>query len=225
MKLPQELNGYVFKTKASHLDGGRRLWSGMELDGLRHATLPKTHHLKMTTTTQSILARSSPGTRTAPSVAGHQDGGWKVCDWWTKIAMCQKQHHYRHLECEITESSRESWRTTTRNEEIPMEHPCTLWSTLEKLWKATSSFSVAVKTDMSMELDSSFIKTLWMELDSPFTKTLWMPLWDADQSLANSLPFVWRHNHLTSPSSTRMPQQLTTMIMTLKTSMISYKKS
>ena len=31
----------------------------------------------MTTTTQSIPARSSPGTRTAPSVAGHQDGGEK----------------------------------------------------------------------------------------------------------------------------------------------------
>ena len=49
----------------------------MERDGLRHATLPKTHHVKMTTTTQSIPARSSPGTRTAPSVAGHQDGGEK----------------------------------------------------------------------------------------------------------------------------------------------------
>ena len=77
MKFPQELNGYVFKTKANHLDGGLRLWSGMERDGLRHATLPKTHHMKMTTTTQSIPARSSPGTRTAPSVAGHQDGGEK----------------------------------------------------------------------------------------------------------------------------------------------------
>ena len=31
----------------------------------------------MTTTTQSIPARSSPGTRTTPSVAGHQDGGEK----------------------------------------------------------------------------------------------------------------------------------------------------
>ena len=68
---------YVFKTKASHLDGGHRLWSGMERDGLRRATLPKTHHMEMTTTTQSIPARSSPGTRTAPSVAGHQDGGEK----------------------------------------------------------------------------------------------------------------------------------------------------
>ena len=77
MKFPQELNGYVIKTKASHLDGGRRLWSGMERDGLRHAALPKTHHMKMTSTTQSIPARSSPGTRTAPSVAGHQDGGEK----------------------------------------------------------------------------------------------------------------------------------------------------
>ena len=59
---------------------------------------------------------------------------WKVCDWLTKITRCQKQHHYRHLEREITGRSRKSWRTNTRNEEIPMEHPWTLWSTLEKLW-------------------------------------------------------------------------------------------
>ena len=64
-----------FKTKASHPDGGHRLWSGMERDGLRHATLPKTHHMKMTTTSQSVPARSSPGTRTAPSVAGRHNGG------------------------------------------------------------------------------------------------------------------------------------------------------
>ena len=51
MKFSQELSGYVFKTKASHLDGGHRLWSGMERDELRHATLPKTHHMEMTTTT------------------------------------------------------------------------------------------------------------------------------------------------------------------------------
>ena len=74
MKFPQELYGYVFKTKASHLDGGHRLWSGMERDGLRHATLPKTHRMK-TTTTQSVPARPSLGTRTASSVARHQDGG------------------------------------------------------------------------------------------------------------------------------------------------------
>ena len=67
-KFPPELNGYVFKTKASHLDEGHRLWSGMERNGLCHETLSKTHLMKMTTTTQSIPARSSPGTRTAPSV-------------------------------------------------------------------------------------------------------------------------------------------------------------
>ena len=77
MKFPQELNGYVFKTKASHLDERHRLWSGMERDGLCHATLPKSHYMKMTTTTQSIPARSSPGTRTVPSVASHQDAGEK----------------------------------------------------------------------------------------------------------------------------------------------------
>ena len=65
---------YLFKTKERHLDGGHWLWSGMERDGLCHVTLPKTHHMKMTTTAESILARSSTGTWTAPSVAGHQDG-------------------------------------------------------------------------------------------------------------------------------------------------------
>ena len=77
MKFPQEFNGHVFKTKASHLDGGHRLWSGMERDGLCHSTLPKTHHMKLTTTIQSKPARSSPGTRTAPAAAGNQDGGEK----------------------------------------------------------------------------------------------------------------------------------------------------
>ena len=74
MKFPQELTGYVFKTKASHLDGGHRLWSGTERDGLCHATLPKTHHMKMTTASQSIPAWLSPETWTTPSVAGHEDG-------------------------------------------------------------------------------------------------------------------------------------------------------
>ena len=73
MKFPEELN--VFKAKASQLDEGHQLWSGMERDGLCHVTLPKTHYMKITTTTQSIPAKSPPGTRTAPSIAGHQDGG------------------------------------------------------------------------------------------------------------------------------------------------------
>ena len=75
MKFPKELNFYVLNTKASHLDGGHRLWCGMERDGLRNATLPKTRYMKMTTAAQSIPAWWSPGTRTTPSVAGHQDGG------------------------------------------------------------------------------------------------------------------------------------------------------
>ena len=77
IKSRKERNGYVFKTKASHLDGGYRLWSVMEMNGLRHAILSKTQHMKMTATIQSIPTWSSPGTRTAPSVAGHQDGGEK----------------------------------------------------------------------------------------------------------------------------------------------------
>ena len=47
MNFSQVLNGYVFKTKASHLDGGHWLWPGMEKDGLHYATLPKIHYIKM----------------------------------------------------------------------------------------------------------------------------------------------------------------------------------
>ena len=35
----------VPETRVSHLAGGFWLWSGMERDGLRHAALPKTHHV------------------------------------------------------------------------------------------------------------------------------------------------------------------------------------
>ena len=139
MKFPQELNGYVFKTKASHLDGGHRLWSGMERDGLRHATLPKTRYMKMTTlpktrymkvttTTQSIPARSSPGTRTAPSVAGHQDGGEKHGTDGPKPL--RARNNITSGTCNVR-SLRAAGKAEelTQNEEIPMEHP---W-TLEKL--------------------------------------------------------------------------------------------
>ena len=85
-------------TKAIHLDGGHRLWSGMERDGLRHATLPKTYHMYM---------------------KRYQ---------WNILGLCEVR-----------------WKKTL------VKH---------LLQKATSSFSVAVKTDMSMELDSSFTKTL-----------------------------------------------------------------
>ena len=49
----------------------------MERDGLRHASLPLTRHMKMITNSQHIPDRSSPGlTRTALSIA-HQGGGDK----------------------------------------------------------------------------------------------------------------------------------------------------
>ena len=58
---------------------------------------------------------------------------WKGCDWWTKIIRCQKQSYHCHLECEIAESSRKRRRTNTWNAGTQMEHPWTLWGTLEKL--------------------------------------------------------------------------------------------
>ena len=64
MKFPQEPN--VFKTKASHLDGGHPLWSGMESNGLRHATLPKTRHMKMTGCMLSCRSEAYGGQRLFP---------------------------------------------------------------------------------------------------------------------------------------------------------------
>ena len=57
----------------------------MERDGLYHATLSKTRYMKMTTTSQSIPAWPSPRTRSAPSVAGHQDGGEKYATFGPKL--------------------------------------------------------------------------------------------------------------------------------------------
>ena len=167
MKFPQELNGYVFKTKASHLDGGHRLWSCMERDGLRHATLPKTHHMKMTTTSQSIPARSSPGTRIAPSVAGHQDGG-------EKYATDGPISLHARNNITIGTWNVRSLRAAGKVEELTHEMKRYRWNILglcEVRWKNFGETStpeghklffsaVAVKTDMSMELDSSFTKTL-----------------------------------------------------------------
>ena len=121
MKFPQELICYVFKTKFSHLDGGHRLWSGMERDGLRHTTLPKTHHVKMTTTTQSIPARSSPGTRTAPSVAGHQDRGEKYATDGPKSLRARNNITIGALNVRSLRAGKVE-ELTNKNEEISMEH-------------------------------------------------------------------------------------------------------
>ena len=126
MKFPQELNGYVFVTKASHLDGGHRLWSGMKRDGLHHATLPKAHYMKMTTTTQSIPAQSSPGTRTVPSAAGHQDGGGKCATDGPRLL------HARNNITVGTWNVR-SLRAATKVEELTHEMKRYRWK--EKLWR------------------------------------------------------------------------------------------
>ena len=146
--------------------GGHGLWSGMERDGLHHATLPKTHHMKMTTTAQSIPAWTSPRTRTAPFVAGHQDGDEK-CAADGPSLLCARNN------ITIGTWIVRSLRAAGKVEELTHEMKRYQWNILglcEVHWKktlekhlhqkATSSFSVAVKTDMSMELDSSFTKTL-----------------------------------------------------------------
>ena len=70
-------NGHVFTTKAVHLVGGTRLWSGMERVGHRHATsaldMPHEYEHRSKTHTGSAVARVTKGR------AHHsdQDGGGK----------------------------------------------------------------------------------------------------------------------------------------------------
>ena len=73
-------NDQVFATKASHLDGGHRLWSDMERDGLCHATsAPDTPHdddNHYSTHTGSAVARVTKG-RAFRCIPGRR---WKVRD-------------------------------------------------------------------------------------------------------------------------------------------------
>ena len=136
----------------------------MERDGLRHATLPKTHHMKITTTTQSIPARSPLETRTAPSVAGHQDGGEQYATDGPKSLLARNN-------ITLGTWNVRSLRAAGNVEELTHEMKRYRWNILglcEVRWKnfgkhlahKASSSSVAVKTDMGMEMDSSFTKTL-----------------------------------------------------------------
>ena len=67
----------MFVTKASHRGGGHRLWSGMERDGLRHASLALDTPQMTSITIQSIPDRPSPGSPRAAPSAAHQGGGGK----------------------------------------------------------------------------------------------------------------------------------------------------
>ena len=117
----------------------------------------------MTATTQSIPARSSPGTRTAPSVADLQDGGEKYATDGP-ISLRARNN------ITIDTWNVRSLRAAGKVEELTDEMKRFQWNILVKYagktlvkhlpHKATNSSSVAVRTDMSMELDSSFTKTL-----------------------------------------------------------------
>ena len=110
-----------------------RVWPG-EGWALPGCTLPKTHHVK-TTHNHTIPDRSPPGsTRTAPS-AVHQDGGVKCATGASSKIQRKRQHHHRHLEHKDTKSCRETSGTDTRNGQVQLEHPMTLWNKMEELWR------------------------------------------------------------------------------------------
>ena len=176
MKFPQELNSHVFKTKASHLDGGHPLCSGMERDGLRHATLPKTHHMKMTTTTQAIPARLSP-------IAGHQYRG-------EKYATDGQNGYVPETIITVGAWNVRSLRAAVKVEELTHKMKRCRWNIFglcEVRWKTFGETSIPEvhKLFFSGSEDRH-------EHGAGFlihTDTV-NPSWDADQPPADSLPFV-----------------------------------
>ena len=94
-------------------------------------SLPVTHHV-MKTSNHTIQDQSLPrSTRTVPS-AIYQDGGVKyglIKDSW------KRQHHYRHREHKNPKICTETPGTNTRNRQVQMEHPWTLWNEMEELWR------------------------------------------------------------------------------------------
>ena len=59
----------------------------------------------------------------------------KVCYWCIIEDLRKRQQHHRHLEHKDTKSCRETSGTNTRNGQVQMEHPWTLWNEMEELWR------------------------------------------------------------------------------------------
>ena len=56
----------------------------------------------------------------------------QVCYWCIIKDLWKRQHHNRHMEHKNTKSCRETSGTNTRNGQVQMEHPWTLWNEIEE---------------------------------------------------------------------------------------------
>ena len=81
-------------------------------------------HMNRTTITQSIQARSSPGTRTASSVAGHQDGGEKYATDGPKSLRARNNITIGTWNVRSLRAAGKVEELT--HDEMPVEHPWTL---------------------------------------------------------------------------------------------------
>ena len=59
----------------------------------------------------------------------------QMCYWCIIEDSRKRQHHHRHLEHKDTKSRRETSGHDTRNGQVQMEHPWTLWNEMEELWR------------------------------------------------------------------------------------------
>ena len=57
----------------------------------------------------------------------------QVCYWCIIKDLWKRQHHYRHMKHKDTKSCRETPETNSRNGQVQMVHPWTLWNEIEEL--------------------------------------------------------------------------------------------
>ena len=125
------LGGYLHstKTKARWAEGYHDELNGhvfdLERDGLRQVVLcprPPCDDNTQPYHTGSVAARVNKDR----AFAVHPDGCVKYASG-TLSKVLRKRHHHRHLEHNDTKSCWETSGTNTRNGQVQIEHPWTLW--------------------------------------------------------------------------------------------------
>ena len=127
--------------------------------------------------TRSVAARINK------DCAFHRTPGWRcqACCWCVIKDLWNRQH-YGHMEHKDTKSFWETPGTNTRNGQIQMEYPWTLWNEMEEFWQNSNRGRTQG----------------FLQLDFLFSRTLLTLSWDVAQSPACSLPSAWGQSLSTS---------------------------
>ena len=193
----------------AHLEGNFEPKPGLGRVGLRQALLAHDTLHELTTISQPIPDRSSPGSKsTAPSVA-HQEGGEKYATGVTTSKIRARNN------VTIGTWNLRTLRIAGKLEELSYEMSRYDGKTLGRhpLRRVINYTPVARRTNPNTALDFLCRRTSW---------TL---SWAAVQSQAGLLSSAWGQVHLTSRSYRPTPLPRSMMMMQLRTSMTTCRKS